>query len=113
MYVMVCVCLCVALLKMIVPLIRGSSGDVPVVLSLFPPVMTDLVTLSGLTVLSTCHRRDGGRREKYRWRMYRGWREWDSAEGEKEKKQRMREGEETGNERVGHDKEELWRRNRE
>lgn len=65
MYVLVCACMCVALLKMIVPLIRGSSGDVPVVLSLFPPVMADLVTLSGLTILTTCHRRESGRE---RWR---------------------------------------------
>ena len=60
---------------------RGGSGDVPVVLSLFPPVMADLVTLSGLTVLATCHRRESGR-ERWRRRKrierrirVRGWRE--------------------------------------
>jgi hypothetical protein len=66
---------------MYVPLIGGGSGDVPVVLSLCPPVMGDLVTLSGLTVLATCHRRESGR-ERWRRRKrierrirVRGWRE--------------------------------------
>lgn len=51
------------------PLIGSSSGNVPVMLSLFPSVVADLVTLPGLPLFATCCVKKGGgevdgRREK-------------------------------------------------